>query len=60
MKADYFKRHQRDDIYHFIKVVGGPGKTKNGYQEVINFLNYTPIVRVEKNYETDPSGLILS
>lgn len=57
MKIDYFKRFQRDGIYHYIKVVGGPGKTIDGYQEVINFLNDTPIIHLQRNYEQDPSGL---
>jgi len=40
MQVDYFKRHQRDGIYHFIKVVGGPSKTRDGYQEVITKEEY--------------------
>ncbi|MEM6338393.1 MAG: hypothetical protein AAF673_00495 [Pseudomonadota bacterium] len=56
-KSDYFKRYQRDSIYHYIKVVGGPGRTKDGFQEVINFLNNTPIINLQINYEADPSGL---
>src|SRR4051794_10851014 len=53
----YFKRRQRGDIYHYYEVHGGPGKTKNGYQVVINFLNDFPIISVEHNYQSDPSGL---
>lgn len=49
MEVAYFKRHQEDDIYNFYKVVGGPGKTEHGYQEVLNFLNEKPIIIVEHN-----------
>lgn len=54
MQIDYFKLHQRDGIYHFYKVFGGRGKTKNGYQEVINFLNDIPIISVRYNMLYDP------
>ena len=54
---DYFKRYQRDGIFRYMKVFGGSGKTINGYQEVLNFLNENPIIHIEKNYECDPSGL---
>jgi hypothetical protein len=54
---DYFKRHQRDDIYHYYEVHGGPGKTKNGYQVVLNFLSDFPVISIEHNYIADPSGL---
>lgn len=57
MEITYFKRLQRDNIYHYFKVFGGPGKTRAGYQEVLNFLNPEPIISVECNYVTDPSGL---
>lgn len=57
MQIAYFKRHQRDNIYHYYKVVGGPGKTKNGYQEILNFLNPEPMIILEHNYVSDPSGL---
>ncbi len=57
IRVDYFKRHQRDGIYHYIKVVGGPGKTWDGYQEEINFLNEVPIIQLIQNYVCDPSGL---
>lgn len=57
MKIAYFKRRQKETTYHYYKVVGGSGKTKNGYQEVLNFLNDTPIVTIEHNYVCDPSGL---
>ena len=49
MQIAYFKRHQENNIYHYFKVVGGPGKTKNGYQEVLNFLNDTPLISIEYN-----------
>jgi hypothetical protein len=57
MEIAYFKRHQRDNIYHYYKVFGGPGKTRDGYQEVLNFLNPEPIIAMEHNYVSDPSGL---
>ncbi|MEM6524684.1 MAG: hypothetical protein AAF693_12855 [Bacteroidota bacterium] len=56
-RTDYFKRLQRDGIYHYIKVVGGSGRTQDGYQEVINFLNQTPIIHFQRNFEWDPFGL---
>ncbi|MEM6737219.1 MAG: hypothetical protein AAF620_14235 [Bacteroidota bacterium] len=56
-RVDYFKRFQRDKIYRYMKVFGGPGKTINGYQEVLNFLNDDPIIHIERNYEKDPYGL---
>jgi len=34
---DYFKRDQGNGTYHYIKVYGGPGKTKGGYQVTVNF-----------------------
>jgi hypothetical protein len=49
----YFKRPQRDGIYHYYKVYGGPGKTRDGYQEVINFLNEKPMLFIEHNYTAD-------
>jgi len=42
MEVGYFKRQQTGNIFHYYKVFGGTGKTKNGYQEVINFLNEVP------------------
>lgn len=57
MEIAYFKRLQRDNIYHYYRVFGGPGKTREGYQEVLNFLNSKPIISVERNYVDDPSGL---
>jgi hypothetical protein len=53
----YFKKFQRDGIFHYYKVFGGPGKTKDGYQEVINFLNPVPSIYIERNYESDPDGI---
>uniref|UniRef100_UPI001C628A80 hypothetical protein n=1 Tax=Rufibacter sp. XAAS-G3-1 TaxID=2729134 RepID=UPI001C628A80 len=42
----------------YYEVHGGDGKTKDGYQVVINFLNPEfPIISVEHNYITDTSGL---
>ncbi|MES2062555.1 MAG: hypothetical protein V4456_11585 [Bacteroidota bacterium] len=53
MEIAYFKREQRPGVFHFYKVYGGPGKTKDGYQEVINFLNEKPIISVEHNLPFD-------
>lgn len=53
----WFKQYQRDGLYHYIEVVGGPGKTKEGYQIVINFLNDVPWIDTLHNYISDPSGL---
>jgi hypothetical protein len=50
----WFKRPQENGIYHYYEVHGGAGKTKEGYQVVINFLNDVPIIQVEHN---DSSGL---
>lgn len=50
MEIAYFKRHQESD-FHYYKVVGGSGKNKDGYQEVINFLNEEPIISIEHNTE---------
>lgn len=44
MEIAFFKIQQRGDIFHYYKVFGGNGKTKDGYQEVINFLNDQPIM----------------
>lgn len=57
MQPAYFKKHQRNGIYHYYEVHGGPGKTKDGYQLVVNLLNDSPIISVEHNYEFDRSGL---
>lgn len=40
--------------YNYYKVFGGPGKTYNGYQEVVVFLNDKPIISVEHNDPFDP------
>jgi hypothetical protein len=56
MEIAYFKRHQRADIFHYYKVFGGSGKTKEGYQEVVNFLNDQPIISIEHNYPYDPNN----
>lgn len=53
MEVAFFKRHQRGDIFTYYKVFGGEGKTVNGYQEVINFLNNEPMIYVEHNYPFD-------
>lgn len=53
----WFKQYQRDGLYHYIEVVGGPGKIKGGYQIVINFLNDVPRIDTLHNYINDPSGL---
>lgn len=53
----WFKRHQENGIYHYFEVYGGRGKTKNGYQVVLNFLNDAPIITVEHNYQRDSFGL---
>jgi hypothetical protein len=52
----YFKRKQRGKIFHYYEVIGGSGKTKNGYQTVINFLNKFPIISVEHNDIKDLTG----
>ncbi|MEZ5045267.1 MAG: hypothetical protein R2828_35560 [Saprospiraceae bacterium] len=48
-KKAWFKRHQEDGIYHYYEVYGGEGKTEQGFQVVINFLNDTPMIMVEHN-----------
>lgn len=53
----WFKRHQENGIYHYFEVYDGDGKTRDGYQVVLNFLNDVPIIQVEHNYDIDPSGL---
>ena len=53
----WFKQHQRNDTYHYIEVIGGTSKTKNGYQIVINFLNEAPRIDTLQNFVNDPSGL---
>lgn len=51
----FFKRHQEGEVFHYYKVFGGDGKTRDGYQEVINFLNDQPIISIEHNHPFDPS-----
>jgi|GEM_PF-5394006 len=41
---------------YYYKVSGGPGRTKDGYQEVINFLNDIPIICLEINDLNDCTG----
>ena len=56
MKVHYFKRLQKYGIYHYYKVYGSGDKIKrNGYQEVINFLNPDPIISTE--HDSDSNGL---
>ncbi|GHB86672.1 hypothetical protein [Persicitalea jodogahamensis] len=52
----FFKRHQGGEIFHYYKVFGGDGKTRDVYQEVINFLNDQPIVSIEHNHPYDPAN----
>ena len=53
----WFKRYQRDGITHYYEVHGGPGKTRDGFVVAVRFLASRPSIRVEHNYEDDPSGL---
>ena len=53
MEIAFFKRLQHDNVFHYYKVFGGPGKTVDGYQEVINFLNEKPIISIEHNLPFD-------
>jgi hypothetical protein len=53
----FFKQYQRNGLYHYIEVVGGEGKTKDGYQIVLNFLNDVPRIETRHNFVHDPSGL---
>lgn len=53
----WFKRYQRDGIYHYYEVHGGPGRTREGYVVAVRFLSDPPSISVEHNYEYDPSGL---
>ena len=57
LQRSWFKHHQRDGIYHYYEVVGGPGKTSGGYEIVINLLNDVPRLEMRHNFLTDPSGL---
>lgn len=55
-KLDYFKVRRRANRYDYVKVTGGGGKTKNGYQEVIRFEKPLPIISTEHNFVADRSG----
>lgn len=56
MEVHYFKRHQDYCLYHYYKVHGsGDKKKRDGYQEVINFLNDTPMIFTE--HDSDSNGL---
>lgn len=56
-EINYFKRHQRDGIYNYYEVHGGPGRTINGKKIMLCFLNDVPLIAVEHNYVADTSGL---
>ncbi|WP_420460088.1 hypothetical protein [Neolewinella sp.] len=53
----WFRCHQRHGVYNFYEVIGGPGKTKDGYLTAIHFLSSPPQITVQHNYEHDRSGL---
>ena len=53
----WFKQHQRDGIYNYYEVFGGPRKARNGYEIVVDFLNDEPRIDVNYNYERDPCGI---
>jgi len=53
----WFKRYQRGKIYNYYEVVGGPGKTPNGYVIAVQFLSAPPRITVQHNFEHDRSGL---
>ena len=54
MQVHYFKILQKYGIYHYFKVHGtGDQIKRNGYQEVINFLNPDPIIRTEQVSENN-------
>lgn len=55
MEVHYFKRPQHYGLFNYYRVVGGPGKNKQGYQEMISFLADTPLIVVERN--EDSNGL---
>ena len=57
MEKTWFKKHQRAGIFHYYEVYGGAGRTENGYQVVVNFLNDFPIICTEHNYQSDPYGI---
>lgn len=47
-KISWFKRKQGNK-WHYYEVHGEPGRTATGHQQVINFLNDTPIISIEHN-----------
>lgn len=49
----WFKRYQRNGIYNYYEVYGGPGKTRDGYFVAVRFLSDPPAIDVEHNYEAD-------
>lgn len=51
----FFKRKQGQS-FHYYKVIGGSGKTENGYQIVINLLNKDPIISLKHNNTNDLTG----
>ena len=53
----WFRRYQRDGIYNFYEVVGGPGRTPDGYLTAVHFLSDPPAITVQHNFEHDLSGL---
>ena len=53
----WFKRYQRDGIYNFYEVVGGPGKPTGGYLIAVHLLSKPPSITVQHNFEHDRSGL---
>jgi len=55
-EVHFFKRRQKETIYHYYKVIGGPGRTRYGYQIVVNFLNEFPIISVEHNSLKELTG----
>ncbi len=55
-KLNYFKLRRRGNRYDYIKVTGGAGKTKEGFQEVIRFEKPVPVISTEHNFLADRSG----
>jgi hypothetical protein len=54
LTRSWFKRQQGEGEYHYYEVTGGPGK--DGYQQVINFLNEAPIISIEYNESGSLTG----
>lgn len=55
MKAYYFKRHQRDGIWHYYKLLNDrlpPAR------ETVNFLNHQPIIDFSEFNLTNPGSKI--